>query len=164
MRVGACECINNSALPRLRPVVNRNMELVSCVVLLLFVEAVLGEPKSQAQFAPAAPGLPVQFAAPQQQPFLQQQQFLAAQPAAPGVFEGIYTPQQFLPQAAQPIQQVILPSNVDRQVRDRKKSRKMREFVTVSSLLSRNCEMGMGLSRRNSLMSKIVFNFTGLDP
>lgn len=98
------------------------MELVSCVILqLLLVEAVLGEPKAQGtyqqstQFAGAQP-VQLQFAPSQQQQqqaFIQPQ-FLAAQPAAPGVFDA----QQsfFLPQAAQPIQQVILPSNVDRQV------------------------------------------------
>lgn len=98
------------------------MEPVSCVVLLLFVEAVLGDPKSQgpyqgaAQFTGAPQGVPVQFA-----PTNLQQPFLAAQQATPSVFEGqpgYYSPQQFLPQAAQPIQQVILPTNVDRQVTD----------------------------------------------
>lgn len=94
------------------------MEPVSCVILLFLVGTVIGEPKAQGAYQQAtqfagAQGVPLQFS-PAQQQFLQPQ-FLAAQQANPAVFDG----QQggfFLPQAAQPIQQVILPSNVDRQV------------------------------------------------
>lgn len=99
------------------------MEPVSCVILLILVEAVLGEPKAQgqyqgaAQFAAAGGAQPVQLQFAQTKQILQPQ-YLTAQQATPAVFEGqnFYTP-QFIPQAAQPIQQVILPSNVDRQVR-----------------------------------------------
>lgn len=92
------------------------MEPVSCVILLILVEAVLGEPKAQGPYQ----GVP-QFNGAQAVPLQLAPQFLTSQQATPNLFEGqnFFTP-QFIPQAAQPIQQVILPSNVDRQVRNQR--------------------------------------------
>lgn len=92
------------------------MKPVLCLLMPMAVAAIA----SAAPQSYSNPGLSLQFPL-KQQPYLQafSPQYVTAPQQATPVFEGaeqsFYVPQQYTQQQPQPIQQVLLPSAVDRQ-------------------------------------------------